>query len=342
MMANRYMDTFRDDILGWNKKLSDVYDVVSIMAEIQRTWAYLESLFLYSEEVKKELPEASHKFVAIDRDIKAVLVDFLSTKNVVNCCAKEGLMKKLEALQSELEICEKALADFMESKRRAFPRFYFVSTADLLDILSNGNDPTKVMKHMSKCFQAIERLKLDDETPGAATRPKGLGMESCVGTEYIPFKTAVALEGKVEVYMNTIIKKMRDELRLVLSDSVKDYPAKPRHQWLFDWSSQMILVGNQIFWCQEVEEAFDGMAKGDAKAMEKYNEKQVAQITKLVEVTRTELSKPDRQKVMNMVRCALVSTLLMTRFVPWRFNIQRKEPSYLFGMMSLTREANTF
>jgi hypothetical protein len=33
----------------------------------------------------------------------------------------------------------------MESKRRAFPRFYFVSMADLLDILSNGNNPVKVL-----------------------------------------------------------------------------------------------------------------------------------------------------------------------------------------------------
>ena len=46
-----------------------------------------------------------------------------------------------------------ALADYMESKRRAFPRFYFVSTADLLNILSNGNDPAHVQQHMSKCFQ---------------------------------------------------------------------------------------------------------------------------------------------------------------------------------------------
>lgn len=43
-----------------------------------------------------------------------------------------------------LQVCEKALADYMESKRRLFPRFYFVSTADLLDILSNGNNPAKV------------------------------------------------------------------------------------------------------------------------------------------------------------------------------------------------------
>lgn len=42
------------------------------------------------------------------------------------------------------QVCEKALADFMEAKKRMFSRFYFVSTADLLDILSNGNNPVKV------------------------------------------------------------------------------------------------------------------------------------------------------------------------------------------------------
>jgi hypothetical protein len=45
------MNTFRDDILGWNKKLMNVADVNQLMSEIQRTWAYLESLFIHSEEV---------------------------------------------------------------------------------------------------------------------------------------------------------------------------------------------------------------------------------------------------------------------------------------------------
>lgn len=38
-MANRYMSTFRDDILRWNKNLMAVADVQQLMAEIQRSWA---------------------------------------------------------------------------------------------------------------------------------------------------------------------------------------------------------------------------------------------------------------------------------------------------------------
>ena len=50
MMANRYMNTFKDEILGWNKKLMNVADVNQIMSEIQRTWSYLESLFIARSE----------------------------------------------------------------------------------------------------------------------------------------------------------------------------------------------------------------------------------------------------------------------------------------------------
>jgi hypothetical protein len=53
---------------------------------------------------------------------------------------------------------------------------------------------------------------------------------------------------QVEVYMMSIVEKMRSELRGILKDSVHDYPTKPRDKWLFDWPSQIILVVNQIYW----------------------------------------------------------------------------------------------
>ena len=72
---------------------------------------------------------------------------------------------------------------------------------------------------------------------------------------------------EVEEYMTDIIFKMRGDLREILRESVVDYPSKAREKWIFDWPSQIILVVNQIYWCQEVEEAFMKLNKGQSNAM---------------------------------------------------------------------------
>ena len=39
-----------------------------------------------------------------------------------------------------LDSCQKSLEDYMEKKRKAFPRFYFLSDDELIDILANSRD----------------------------------------------------------------------------------------------------------------------------------------------------------------------------------------------------------
>ena len=80
--------------------------------------------------------------------------EFEKSKNVVKATNQPNLFNKLEKLQGQLSLCEKALAEYLETKRLAFPRFYFVSSADLLDILSNGNNPPVVclLKHYFLLF----------------------------------------------------------------------------------------------------------------------------------------------------------------------------------------------
>lgn len=68
------------------------------------------------------------------------------TTNVVEACMAEGRLERLEHMLTQLETCEKALQEYLETKRLAFPRFYFVSPADLLDILSKGTNPHAIMR----------------------------------------------------------------------------------------------------------------------------------------------------------------------------------------------------
>lgn len=111
---------------------------------MQRTWSHLESIFIGSEDIRSQLPEDSKRFDGIDNDFKELVGEVEGTKNVVDATNREKLYDRLEALQDALVLCEKALAEYLETKRLAFPRFYFVSSSDLLDILSNGNNPVVV------------------------------------------------------------------------------------------------------------------------------------------------------------------------------------------------------
>lgn len=61
-----------------------------------------------------------------------MLRDIGTTPNVIEATNKPNLLDKLEDLMSSLNLCEKALNNYLETKRLAYPRFYFVSSADLL------------------------------------------------------------------------------------------------------------------------------------------------------------------------------------------------------------------
>lgn len=126
MMASRYLATFEVEVTGWQKALSMVAEVMLILNDIQRTWSYLEPLFIGSEEVKKELPETAEKFAGIDMTVKSLLAEAWTTKNVRAACNRKGLYEELERLMSLLEECKKALSEYLDGKRRIFPRFYFV------------------------------------------------------------------------------------------------------------------------------------------------------------------------------------------------------------------------
>ena len=66
------------------------------------------------------------------------------SRNVVEVTGRVGYLEQLEVLQQRLSVCEKALAEYLETKRLTFPRFYFVSATDLLEIVSKGTQPTQV------------------------------------------------------------------------------------------------------------------------------------------------------------------------------------------------------
>ncbi|SCM22337.1 dynein heavy chain, putative [Plasmodium berghei] len=154
--SSKYFLFFSTELNLWQKKISNIYEVIQLLKDIEKLWAYLQNMYIHSEEVKKELPLYSKFFLTINDEYLEMLkqVNDKNTK-IIDFSNEPGVIDKLEDLKVKLCKSEKPLNEYLDSKRKSFPRFFFISSTDLIDILSNGNNFKLVNTHIQKIFLSI-------------------------------------------------------------------------------------------------------------------------------------------------------------------------------------------
>jgi dynein heavy chain len=69
MLLSKYVGYFEKQIEEWKQDLGAIYDVVQTLIEVQKSWSFLENLFIGSQEVQRELPTESKQFEVIHTDM---------------------------------------------------------------------------------------------------------------------------------------------------------------------------------------------------------------------------------------------------------------------------------
>lgn len=64
-----------------------------------------------------------------------------------------GVQKSLERLADLLSKIQKALGEYLERERSSFPRFYFVGDEDLLEIIGNSKDVSRLADPWRTCLE---------------------------------------------------------------------------------------------------------------------------------------------------------------------------------------------
>ena len=245
------------------------------------------------------------------------------TTNVIEGTSQEKVYPEISRLQVELSCCEKAVSDYLETKRLKFPRFYFVSSADLLEILSTNNEPLKVMRHLPKLFDSVASLLFTPESEDTADRKDAHSMKSKDG-ELVPLKRHCLCFGQVEDWLGGLEDSMRSCVRDYMQDCVHAYGDKSREHWIRDFPAQVALCGTQIWWNNEVNTAFAGIEDGtNENALKEYYRKQVGQLNALISLLVGELTVQDRQKIMTICTIDVHSRDVVGKLIQMRVETSR-------------------
>ena len=178
---------------------------------------------------------------------------------------------------------QKCLEEYLSTKRAAFPRFYFLSNDEMLEILSQTRNPHAVQPHMIKCFDSMKKIEFTKEDASKTI----IGMYS-PEAEYVAFTSIVKAEGGVEFWLTAIEKMMTQSLYDCTRIAVNTYPSNgiERADWLFTTAAQPILTVDMIMWTQNCENAIYEIMKGkNAQALKEFldfSDKQLKNMIKLV------------------------------------------------------------
>ena len=303
MIRNKYKQHYEDRINNWKTDLNEINEVWVALSDTQKTWTFLESLFIGSDEIKKELPNETEEFQKIDKEVKEILKAGADTKNIRNFSVmvfdektenERSLLKWLKDIIARLSVCEKALNAFMDTKRVDFPRFYFMSSVDLLDVLSNGNNPKSINKHISKIIIAMDSLEMEGGDNN--NRPSAKAMITRTGIEQIPFDSPFQLLGKVEVYLVEILGHMKSSLKALVKKSNNDIKSMSQLDWIGATPSQICLLSDLMKFVTNVEGGISG------NSLKKVLDDQLKSLGSLIDAVMENLNEETMAKVMVLIK----------------------------------------
>ncbi|KAG6966008.1 hypothetical protein JG687_00005084 [Phytophthora cactorum] len=278
MMFSTFKGPFEEEIIEWNSTLQLISEVLEEWLAVQRNWLYLQPIF-ESPDINKQLPAEGKRFASVDKNWRQTLASAKAKPKCVEFCRSQKLLERFRESNHFLELVQKGLSDYLEVKRSAFARFYFLSNDELLSILSESKDVKLVQPHLKKCFEGIVQVTFEDDLNISA-------MISAEG-EKVPFSSMVDPKGKnVEHWMMEVEDMMKISIRDIMERAIANYTQIDRSLWIQKWPGMCVLNGSQMHWTREMEEAMDADGR---EGVQKMMTRQLGQLADMVTLVRGNL-----------------------------------------------------
>ncbi|XP_066905836.1 dynein axonemal heavy chain 6 isoform X2 [Halyomorpha halys] len=270
--SSRSVGPIKPKVDEWNEKVELFSKTLEEWTNCQTNWLYLEPIFS-APDIQRQLPNEAKMFLIVDKSYKNIMRNTYKNPAAMPACTIPGLFEELQKDNSLLEEILKCLEAYLECKRVIFPRFYFLSNEELIEILAQTRNPHAVQPFLNKCFDAMAKIEfcsklllsegaeVINDTASFTSIPDSSevimtndirAMISSEG-EKVKFVKRLKAQGNVEDWLGKVEDAMFISLYRLMKLSIDDFPTKKRTEWVLCHASQIILAVSQIMWARNVQ-----------------------------------------------------------------------------------------
>lgn len=311
--SNAYIDQFKKKINIWIKKLTISKSVISTWLEVQSLWTLLKPIFS-QDDITTLMPNEVKKFSQINKNWLLFMKNSSEMKNVISICYKdEGAEKFLIHLLDQIQECKNSLSFFLNLKREEFPRFYFITDQDLLEILNQRSNPQSIQRYLLYIFDSISYLNFD-----CLAYNKIIGFRS-QSNEIVNLKNPFFANGNVEKWLNDFVDVVRETLRDSCSEIVQQMMTFDVEKWInLKFPSQILNLSLMLWLTYRIEDSLRKTKSKNKKIMKETLQEFETKFKELVKIK----CKIDRLNLFEKIHVDVLITLFLNNLDIFRHLVQ--------------------
>ncbi|KAG1706027.1 hypothetical protein DVH05_024735 [Phytophthora capsici] len=101
----------------------------------------------------RQMPTEARRFASVGALWRKTMEDAVADPTFLTVIAMDKLLAKIQRANEKLDEIQKGLNDYLEMKRLNFPRFFFLSNDEFLEILSQTKEPRAVQPHLGNVLK---------------------------------------------------------------------------------------------------------------------------------------------------------------------------------------------
>jgi dynein heavy chain len=113
LLSSKFISHFIDNVVKWKSQMSTADMVLQLLTDVQRTWSNLEAIFIGTDDIRIQLPQETAAFDKIDKEFKKIAKENEADLNFIRSTNRPGLYDQLEKMKDNLQLCQKALEDYL-------------------------------------------------------------------------------------------------------------------------------------------------------------------------------------------------------------------------------------